>query len=63
MEVEKLRATLEEIQGQLVSTEETKGWLERRLDEAEVITFDNFLSNLMLSVWNMSRHFEYLWKQ
>lgn len=35
MEVEKLRATLEEIQGQLVSTEETKGWLERRLDEAE----------------------------
>lgn len=36
MEVEKLRATLEEIQGQLVSTEETKGWLERRLDEAEV---------------------------
>lgn len=36
IELEKLRSNLEEIQGQLVSTEETKGWLERRLDEAEV---------------------------
>ena len=46
MEVEKIRATLEEIQGQLVSTEETKGWLERRLDEAEVsiIFFLNIFS-------------------
>lgn len=36
IELEKLRSNLEETQGQLVSTEETKGWLERRLDEAEV---------------------------
>ncbi|XP_029635246.1 GRIP1-associated protein 1 [Octopus sinensis] len=35
LELNKMRTFVEEIQGQLVSSEETKGWLERRLNDAE----------------------------